>query len=310
MSTLMVVSDFNAQPLAQACADLFEAYDCGWEAQAVSLTSRSDAHGVLTDGLWDACMLDGPLQDLVKASADIRAASVKLSGGADLLFRKNDVVIAVNLFGSAAIAHVEHTQRRLGGAHVAVCGTGPRACALVHACAVAGAERIVLIGQTPKQSKSELELFLARYRRIAYEGLDLQPSDPLHRSFKEAYEQPKYLFGSFATSTQALSSADYIFAAGEEPFATDPGVPEAVLGEQILVYHAGCSLAESALAAAARDAGVTVLDGRGTMAFCAAEAVSVLCMGGAGTEEVRSEQGAALLDDMFAVAAKPLGVPC
>ena len=237
MGRLVAMSGFNAQPAAQAFQALFDLYDPEWQAESESPASRARVQGRIADEEWDGLFLDGPLHDLVRTGATVRAASVQLSGGADLVFKGNDVVIAVNLFGSSAVAHLEHCGYRLGGARVAVCGSGPRAQALVHAVAVAGADEIVLVGQTPARSKSDLELYLARYKRIAYATLDLQPSDHLHRSFKEAYEQPHYLFGSFQTSTKALAAADYLLAAGEQPFATDAGVPEQVLADQILAYH-------------------------------------------------------------------------
>ena len=310
MQRLVAMSQFNARLTADAFQALFDAYACDWRAEADSPVSRADVQGRIAAEDWDALVLDGPLQDLVRSTGTIRAASVQLSGGADLVFKGKGATIAVNLFGASAIAHLEHAGYRLGGSRVVVCGTGTRALSLVHAAAVAGAQQIVLVGETPARSKSELELYLSRYKRIAYNGLDLQPSDHLHRSFREAYEQPSYLFGSYTTSTKALAAADYLLAAGEDPFVTRPGVPAHVLGEQILACHAGCAPAESALAKAASDAGLTVLDGRGTLAYAVAQAVSVLCMGAAGTDEVRSESGVQLLDDMFAVAAKPLGAPC
>ena len=251
MPLLVATSSFNSQPTAQAFQALFDLYAPEWRAEAAFPLSRSGVQGRIDQADWDALVLEGPMQDLMRSAASVRAASVQLTGGADLVFKGKDATIAVNLFGPSAIAHLEHCGYRLGGARVVVCGSGPRALALVHAAAVAGAQQIVLVGSSPKQSKSELELYLARYKRIAYGGIDLQPTDHLHRSFKEAYEQPSYLFGSYTTSTKALAAADYLLAAGEDPFATSAGVPTHVLGEQILAYHAGCSLAESAFAKAA-----------------------------------------------------------
>lgn len=318
MSKLRVLSPESAEPLAQAFRAACERCHAVWQVDAASRCARAQARSQIVDGGWDALFLDGRFADLVRSAVKVQAASAQVAGGADFLFTRNGTSAAVNLFGAATTTFAESLGYSFGGSHVSVCGEGPRALALVQALAVAGADRIVLVSDTPRKSEEAIRLFLARYKRLAYAVVDLSPEEDHHRSFAEAYEQPRYQFGSYTTSRNALAESDYLFAVGEEPFFTSNPVPRDVFEEQVAVCHAGCAPAESGFAHLAKECGCTVLDGRGSLAWSVAQATAVLSQlhldlpsdDAQDAVDVANAAPPCSLDDMFRAASGPLGLTC
>lgn len=319
MAKLCVLSAYAADPVCRAFQAALASCADSWDTEGLSSLDRVRASQVVSDGSWDALFLDGQFADLTRSVATVQAASMQLAGGADTVFKRNAAVVAINLFGAGATSFFEHKGYSFGGSHVVVCGQGPRALSLVHALAVAGAGRIVLVDETPRKSEEAMRLYLARYKNLAYATIDFSPTEDMHRSFQEAYEQPRYQFGSLSTSTEAIRHADYVFATGEEPYLSSCAVADGVFGEQVLVCHVGASLAESTFANTAQQAGCSVLDGRGALAFSVAQAAVVLAQlhdnrSGSDLADMPNDIEDTLLsyslEDMFRAASDAWGLPC
>ena len=146
-------------------------------------------------------------------AATARAASAKLAQGANVLVRKGDALIAYNTDGQGCVAYLERMGVSFAGKRVTVCGTGPTALSIVHACATAGADVVLLLGRDKERARRVLEDFVSRFGLLATATVDLPAARPHHRSFRAAYERTTFKFGSYATSTKALSSSDLVINA-------------------------------------------------------------------------------------------------
>lgn len=276
VSQLHILSTGHAASVQAAFEACLAGCRIHWDVVLHSSLSRAQARQVIADGGWDALFLDGQFGDLTRSAVKVQAASMQVAGGADLVFARKETTVAVNLFGAACASYVQHLGYSLHDSTAVVCGSGPHALSLVQALAIAGANRIVLVDETPRKSEEAMRLYLSRYKRLAHATFDVTLEEDQRRTFAQAYEQPAYQFGSYTTSTQIMTSADYLFAAGEGPFFTSAGVPEDVFGDQILVCHAGVAPSESTFATTAKAAGCNVADGRGALAYAIAQASAVL----------------------------------
>ena len=298
---LAVLSSDGASRLAAAFKVLVEECWLDWRVDDLRPYTRSQAADVMCADTWTGLVLDGDFADLARQGVQVRAASVQLSGGADCLFRLKGQTVALHLFGHACIEHLKRLGYSVAGKRVVVCGSSPRSMGLLASAALWGAKRLVLLDETPKKAQAALNLYLARAKRLSYATFELEPEEG-QVTLRQAYEDPDYLFGSYTTSVQELAAADFVLAAGVEPFDTSAVIPEQAWGNQVLAYHAGSNFADSQFAHAAKAAGISVPDGRGTIAALAAEAM-VSFMHTVGRYPSLSA------DDMFAHAASALGMP-
>ena len=146
------------------------------------------------------------------------------------------------------------------------------------AAAQAGAARVALIGRSRDRTKEVLEAFLTRYKKLAYATFDFEPVRPDERSFRSAYEEPSFVFGSYETSTQEIAGADILIDA--TPLGMNAGDPapfaENLLKSQQLVFDVVYAQGDSQLLRAARAAGVPAFDGRTMVVAQAVENAIVL----------------------------------
>ena len=111
------------------------------------------------------------------------------------------------------------------GKRVVVCGTGPTALSILHACAIAGADVLLLLSRDKERARSVLDAYLERFGRLANATIDFPAMKEGHRSFREAYTKPTFKFGSYTTSTGALGSADIIINATPVGMKPDDPAP-------------------------------------------------------------------------------------
>ena len=191
---------------------LFEKLDLSWCCYSVNCVSAEEARNLFSQSGWIAVHIPACAADFIKAAAaeaaSIKAASVKLSGGADMLFRKDEHLLALNTAGLACVRSLQREGHSFTDASVVVQGSGFTALATLAAAAQAGAARVALIGTDRDQSKEELLAFIERYKGLAYATMDLEPAHVGDRSFRTAYEEPTYVYGSLTTSTQEIAAAD------------------------------------------------------------------------------------------------------
>ena len=211
IDTGLVVEQADSAELAMYRA-LFEKLGLAWHCCSIHGSSEDETRSFLLQSDWLAVHFPACAADSYKALAaevaTIKAASVKLTGGANMLFRKNEQVLALNTEGLACVRSLQREGNAFTGAHVVVQGGGVVALACLAAAAQAGAARVALIGADHDQAKEELLGFIERYKELAYATLDLEPAHAGDRSFRAAYEDPTYVYGSLARSTNEITAAD------------------------------------------------------------------------------------------------------
>ena len=185
---------------------------------------------------------------------------------------------------------------------MAVCGTGPTALSILHACAIAGADVAMLVGRDKERSRKVLEGYVERFGLLANATVDLPAAQAHHRSFRTAYERTTFKFGSYTTSTKALAAADLVVNATPLGMNEGDGSPFDVglLSAGQTVFDAVYGHGETALVRAAREAGCTVHDGAGMLVAQAVATVHAVCD--------LAEVDVALSDDeLFALMAEAAG---
>ena len=244
--------------------------DCETEDQALAFLEKRDFLSV---------NVTMPYKPHALAASNARAASARLAHGANLLVLKGDVLIAYNTDGQGCIAYLERCGFDFADKIVAVCGTGPTSLAILHAAALAGAREVVLLSRSKERSEQSLQSYLYEYDILANATIDLPAAKAGHRSFREAYDDCVFKFGSYETSHKAISAADLIIDA--TPLGMQAGDP-APFGTELLregqfvmdvVYGHG----ETALARAARQAGCRFIDGSGMLVGQAVATAEIVC---------------------------------
>lgn len=246
-----------------------------------------------------------PYKPHALAAATARAASAKLAGGANVLVRKGEALVAYNTDGQGCVAYLERCGVSFAGARVVVCGTGPTSLAIMHAAAQAGAAEVALLGRDAARAQAVLEGYLKLFGELAYATFDLPAAAAHHRSFRETYEQALFFAGSYEGQAGLIEAADLIVDAtplGMKP--ADPAPFDASLlhaGQTVfdVVYGHG----ETALAAAARAAGARFIDGAGMLVGQAVATVRIVC-DLAGVDCPLSD------DELFALMAQAAGFNC
>ena len=200
-----------------------------------------------------------------------------------------------------ARAHGYCSDMTLSLIHI-LCGTGPTALSILHACAIAGADVAMLVGRDKERSRKVLEGYVERFGLLANATVDLPAAQAHHRSFRTAYERTTFKFGSYTTSTKALAAADLVVNATPLGMNEGDGSPFDVglLSAGQTVFDAVYGHGETALVRAAREAGCTVHDGAGMLVAQAVATVHAVCD--------LAEVDVALSDDeLFALMAEAAG---
>ena len=130
--------------------------DCATEEEARSFV---EARGFLSINITT------PYKPLAFEAATAKAATAKLAQGANVLVKKGDALIGFNTDGQGCVAYLERTGFCFAGKRVAVCGTGPTALSILHACAIAGADVAMLVGRDKERSRKVLEGYVERFGR-------------------------------------------------------------------------------------------------------------------------------------------------
>ena len=250
-----------------------------WRYELADLACEDEARAFLAARDFLSVNITTPYKPHAFEAATHKAASAKLARGANLLVKHGEALLAYNTDGQGCVAFLERMGFDFAGASVAVCGTGPTALAILHACAVAGAREVVLVGRDRERAQSVLQDYVDEFGRLSSAAIDLPAASEHHRSFREAYDATAFKFGSYATSTQAISAADLVVNA--TPLGMQAGDPAPFDGALFqpgqrafdVVYGHG----ETAFAAGARAAGCTVSDGAGMLVAQAVASVRTVC---------------------------------
>ena len=118
-----------------------------WRYELADLATEAEARAFLDAREFASINITTPYKPLAFEYATAQAASAKLARGANLLVRKGDALIAFNTDGEGCVDYLRRCGFAFPGSRVVVCGTGPTSLAILHACAVAGAADVVLLGR-------------------------------------------------------------------------------------------------------------------------------------------------------------------
>ena len=281
---------------------LYEKLGLSWEYAPMDCATADEARAFLDARDFMSINITTPYKPLAYDAATVRAATAKLARGANVLVKRGDALIAYNVDGEGCIDYLARTGFCFAGAQAVVCGTGPTALSILHACAIAGAKRVVLVGRDKDRTREVLESYVEEYGTLAYAAINPPAARDGRLGFRQAYDRVDFAYGSYASSTQAFSAADLVINA--TPLGMQPGDPSpfdtAVLHEGQTVFDAVYGHGVTALVAKATAAGCAVFDGRGMLvAQAVATAVMLLEIAGADVGFSREE--------MFDIMAEAAG---
>lgn len=179
---------------------VYEAKDCATPEEARAFLEKEDFLGV---------NITTPYKELAFKQAALKAASAKLAGGANVLARKEDILLGYNTDGAGCTSFLESQGFDFPGSTVVVCGTGPTARAIMHNAALAGAKKIVMVGRNKERCRKVLEAYLKTFRSLAYATIDIA-FQAEGRSLRDAYEETDFTYGSYRSLSRIFSEADLV----------------------------------------------------------------------------------------------------
>lgn len=281
---------------------VYEQLGLPWRYELADCATEQEARALLDGRGFLSVNITTPYKPLAFEAATAKAASAKLARGANLLARKGDALLAFNTDGQGCVSYLERTGFSFASARVVVCGTGPTALAIVHACAGAGADEVVLVGRDKERAQRVLAAYVDEYGALARATVDLPAAEDHHRSFRQALDETSFKFGSYTTSTQAIAAADLVVNA--TPLGMVPGdsapFDTALLRRGQTVFDVVYGHGRTALVAAACAAGCTVHDGAGMLVAQAVATVRALL-------DINGIEASASSDCLFSLMADAAG---
>ena len=268
----------------------YELMDCPDEADALAFLSMGDFLGI---------NITMPYKPRAFRRADRADSSAVLAQGANVLVWEpgegglgEKQLAAYNMDGYGCVRYLEREGVSFGGARVVVCGTGPTSLAILHASIVAGASSVALLGRDAERTRRVYEGWASRAAQTA-DGDAVARVDAVATSYGEAA-------GAIADATLIVDATPLGMKPGDPaPFDTSLLKGEATVFD--VVYGHG----ETALAAAAREAGCAFLNGEGMLVGQAVlGAEKFLAAGGALPE------GDLDFDRAFRTMARAAGFTC
>ena len=243
-----------------------------WEYGFMDLPTKQEAEAFLASNDFLSLNITTPYKPQAYDAAEIKASTAQLAHGVNLLANKNGTLLGFNVDGQGAVRFLEREGVRFMGAKVAVCGTGPTALSILHACVLAGAREVLLLGRDKERSKLTLEKYADEYRHLASTAIPMPSADDDHLSFGEAYENASFKFGSYETSKKAIAASDVIVDATVLGMKEGDPAPfdTSLLHEGQVVMDTVYGHGETALIRAAKEAGCLAYDGAGMLVSQAA----------------------------------------
>ncbi|MGI6104894.1 MAG: hypothetical protein ACOYD7_01725 [Raoultibacter sp.] len=215
---LLIVGSSDAiRAQEESYLSFFASKNLDWTCELVEELDEASVKELIEKRAYSAAVFDNPYKELAFECADIKAASAKLAFGADLLVRKDKVLLAYKTAGSSRLALAVSEGVDVKDALVLVAGHGPDALGDVFRASLYGARKVVFVSDNKQEAKRRLRAFVTEFGKLAYATIDLPPANEEQRSFREAYDDTAFSFGSFRTSTNIFNDADVIVDYREEP---------------------------------------------------------------------------------------------
>ncbi len=257
---------------------LYEALGLDWDYGLADKEDAEAAEHFIAAREFLGCNVTMPYKPLALAQADIKAASAKLAGGANVLVSKEGTLIAYNVDGKGCVGFLEMRDVSFSEAKVVVCGTGPTSLAILHACAEAGAADIVLLGRDKGRTQACVNGYLEQYQELLSTAIPLPSAVEGHLGFAEAYEHATFRFGDYAGARKVIAQADIIIDA--TPLGMQEGDPApfdaSLLHEGQVVMDVVYGHGLSTLLAAAQEVGARTFNGAGMLVCQAMDTDEIL----------------------------------
>lgn len=255
----------------------YRALGLTWEYGLKDCATSDEARAFLEQGSWLACNVTMPYKPLAFEMASERSVAATLAQGANVLVSTPDGLLADNTDGIGCISFLERCGVSFDGVQVVVCGTGPTARAIMHACAVAGAASVCLASRDAHRANAVVARYLADLGQVVERPAEEFAFDDAERleAVRRVVDNVELSGLSYDTGEAAIASADIIVDATSlgmnvgDPAPFDVSLLTA--GQVVLdvVYGHG----ETALLAAAHEKGCMAFDGEGMLVAQAVETV-------------------------------------
>lgn len=255
----------------------YAALGLSWEYGFADEPTEEDARSLISGREYLSLNVTTPYKGLAFSQADVLGASSKLANGSNLLVNKGGLLLGFNVDGEGAVAFLRREGVLKPGTKAAVCGTGPCALAIYHSLAMAGCSKVLLLSRKASRAQSAVDSYLERFRELLSTAIEM-PAAGHERSFREAYDDVEFMFGSYSTSTEAISKADLIVD------ATTLGMKEGDPAPfDVSLLHEGQAVMDTVyghgttrIIKAAKDAGCKSFDGRGMLVAQAVKTLVIL----------------------------------
>ena len=220
-----------------------------WEYEVCDVATPEEALAVITDGDWTALNVTTPYKGLALEAATKGEEKAQAGGGANLLVRADEGILAFNTDGTGCTAFLARNGLFPSKLNVAVCGTGPTARAIVYALSCAGVQRVALFSRDKDRA--------IRAAQSTCGGI-----------FAQTYEDGK----SFLITADLIIDATTLgmHEGDAAPFDTF------LLGRSQVVMDTVYGHGETALIRAAKEKGCRTFDGTGMMVMQAAVSLQTI----------------------------------
>ncbi len=233
---------------------------CGfdWDYGLADCATVDQARAFLSQDDWRVLNITMPYKPLALDAADAPSAAARIVGGANVLIRdQSGRTFADNTDGAGCVSYLRRCDAKIQDARVVVCGTGPTALSILHACACAQAGDAVLLSRDARRAIDAL----TRYTEALADSGGAASNPECVRAL--SYDDAR---GEIAAADIVIDATSLGMNDGDPaPFDT------ALLHDGQVVLDVVYGHGETALVRAARMAGCTVFDGAGMLVGQAVE---------------------------------------
>lgn len=258
---------------------VYGAMGLDWDYGFADIDDAAAAERFVREDAFLSVNVTTPWKPLAFKIANVPAASARLAGGANVLVRAADQLLAYNVDGQGCVDYLMREGARIADAKVTICGTGPTAVSIMNECVQAGAQRVLMLGRNKDRAQATVDGYLETYRELLSTAVMLPGAAPGRLDFSEAYQHAQLMFGSYDTSKQALAASDTIIDATPLGMKADDPAPfdTSLIHEGQVVFDTVYGHGLTSLLRAARDAGARALDGRGMLVAQAVATAGIVC---------------------------------
>lgn len=236
----------------------YRALGLDWEYGFADCPMADEARAFLSGDDWLALNITMPYKRLAFEVATECSDVASIVGGANVLVRRGDDLVADNTDGKGCVEYLARCGVGFAGAHAVVCGTGPTAISIMHAVARAGAERIFLLSRDDAKAQLVLSNYEARCDAcgVATTGV-------------------RFTGGAYDEHAVAIAAADIIIDATSLGMKADDPAPfdTCFLSKRQTVFDVVYANGDTTLVKAARETGCAAFNGAGMLVAQAVESV-------------------------------------